>query len=282
VQKIRLCLPVLVCLLLGLCARVGCAAPADTGLITEGSARELTITPTPIPEPKGRVRSSVIVPCRSATVPSEVSGIVEVFNFEEGAKVEFGQVVVEVSPKRYAALVEALDKKLISADLTLSLSQQKMEAKAVLLARDWSTKQRVIEAEEEVAIVRANRGAIAKDLEVARLDLAGCTVKAPFSGYLSARYVEPFEAVERLGRLFSLVDTSKVYAIGHVSENFLKLYEKGSKSIFTHVSGLQFRGIVDRVSPLITPESRTAKVWVLIDNPKDELRVGMTGILEPE
>jgi RND family efflux transporter MFP subunit len=282
VQKSRLCLAGLACLLLGLWVQADCATSSDTGSITDRSLQELAVVPTPSHEPKGRVRSSVITPYRSATVPSEVPGTVEAFNFEEGAKVESGQVVVEISSKRYAALVEALDKKLISTDLTLNMAQQKLEAKRVLLARDWSTKQRVIEAEEEVAIAGANRGAVAKDLEVARLDLAGCTVRAPFSGYLTNRYVEPFEAVERLGRLFSIVDTTKVYAIGHVSENFLKLYEMGSKSIFTHVSGLRFSGVVDRVSPVITPESRTAKIWVLIDNPKDELRVGMTGSLEPE
>ncbi|MEW6348658.1 MAG: efflux RND transporter periplasmic adaptor subunit [Thermodesulfobacteriota bacterium] len=231
---------------------------------------------------KTRVRSSVIAPYRSATVPSEVSGVVEAVLFQEGDRMESGRPVVEVSAKRYAAMTEAIEKRLASSELTLALARQKMSVKEALLVKDWSTRQKLIEAEEEVAIATANREAVLKDLAVSRLDLAACTVRAPFTGYLAARYVEPFEAVERLGRLFAIVDTSKVYAVGHVPEAYLSRYQKGTKTIFTYVSGEQFSGTVERVAPVITPESKTARIWVLIDNPKDELKVGMTGTLDPE
>ncbi len=281
-QKSRAYFHILTCVFWGLLLPAGIASPLDTGHITDNDSLEHATTFAPTSESKGRVRSAVIAPYRSATVPSEVSGIIDTFDFQEGAKIDSGQVVVEISRKRYAALVGALEKKLSSADLTLCLARQKMASKGALLADAWGTRQKVIEAEEDVAIATSNREAAAKELEVARLDLAGCTAKAPFSGYLAARYAEPSEGVERLGRLFSIIDTAKVYAIGNVHEDLLKSYEKGAKSVFTLSSGLRFRGTVDRVSPVITPESRTAKVWVIIDNPKNDLKVGMTGSLEPE
>ncbi len=255
-----------------LCAQTITGMPAD-------SPQAGTVTK---PDARARLRSSVISPYRFATVPSEVSGVVEAVHFEEGDRIESGRPVVEIAAKRYAAVTEAIEKRLAASELTLALARQKMGVKEALLIKDWSTRQKLIEAEEEVSIAKASREAVLKDLEVSRLDLAACTIRAPFTGYLAARYVEPFEAVDRLGRLFSILDTSKVYAIGHVPEAYLNRYKKGAKVLFTHVSGEQYGGTVDRVGPAITPESKTAKIWVLIDNPKDELKVGMTGTLDPE
>lgn len=48
------------------------------------------------------IEGAVISPYQNANVGAEVSGIVENFRFQEGDLVRKGDVVAEISPKRYA------------------------------------------------------------------------------------------------------------------------------------------------------------------------------------
>ncbi len=106
-------------------------------------------------------------------------------------------------------------------------------------------------------------------------------MKAPFSGYVAVKYKQAFEPVERLEKIFALIDTRKVYAIANVSENLLSKFRVDEPTVFTESSGKRFYGVVERVGKVIDVKSKTKKIFVLIDNPTGELEVGMTGSLRP-
>ena len=88
--------------------------------------------------------------------------------------------------------------------------------------------------------------------------------------------------VERPGieKLFTLVDSAKVYAVAYVPENMIRDFEKGKEAAFSQPSGKQFLGRVERIEPIIDPKTDTQKVYVLIDNSQGNLGVGMSGSLE--
>ncbi len=227
--------------------------------------------------------TAVIAPWRSAEMSAEARGIVEAFHAKEGDFVEKNQVVVAISKKRYTPAVQRAANAVRAAEVDQKRARQEADLKEQLLSEKAVTHADVLKAksDEEVAAYRVEEAKNA--LEVARLDLESCQVKAPFSGYIALRFKEPFESVDYSQKLFVIVDTSKVYAIAGVQERYLSRFTKGSRAKFVLHSGREqpFVGTVERVGKLLDPKSWTRKVYVVIDNPKGKLEVGMTGSLEP-
>jgi RND family efflux transporter MFP subunit len=228
------------------------------------------------------LRATTIRPYRSADLASEVSGVIEAIHFQEGDLIQSGQVVVEISTKRYTLLAEKAQEALKGMVLALERAEQNVTVLKDLLTQDATTRQDLLKAETERDVTQTRLKEARKDFELAQLNLQWCRVKAPFTGYLGDRYKEQFESVERLEKLFSLVDSSKVYALANVAERLVPKFKKGTSATFVDPSGKIHSGIVEKVGKLIDPKSKTRKVWVLIDNSKGSLEIGMTGTLMPE
>lgn len=263
-------------LLLVLCTGI---APAET-LRVAADARDSAEKPKAQSAVSGlEIKSAVVHPFQSGNVPSEVSGVVAEYRYRTGDRVKKGDIVAAISPKRYVLAVKGAEQRVKADELSLKYADERVKATEALLSLDWTTTQKLIEAKEQAAICRARLDVSRRFLEEAQLDVGACNVRAPFDGYLAVRYKEPFEASEKLEKLFLLIDTGKVYAVANVPENQLQECAKRSRAVFTSGTGKKFEGTVDRVGKLINPESRTGRVWVLIDNPQGVLQVGMTGTL---
>jgi RND family efflux transporter MFP subunit len=226
--------------------------------------------------------SAVIAPWRSAELSADVRGIIESFDLKEGDFLEKDRVVVVISPRRYALALQRAANAVKASEADLKRTRQDVLLKEQLLSDKAATTGDVLKAkaEEEVARFRLEEAQIA--LELARIELDSCKVKAPFGGYMALRFKEPFESVDYLQKLFVIVDTSKVYAIASAPEAYLPELAKGARVAFIPSTGKErrFIGTVERVAKLFDPKSGSRKVYVIIDNPDGHLEIGMTGSLE--
>jgi len=263
-------------------------AAADVAAPEPTPAPEIPYAPEP-PEPAApetdfsdSLRATTIRPHHSADMASEVSGVIEAIHFQEGDLIQRGQVVVEISTKRYTLLGEKAQEAVRGLVLALERAEQNLKLHRELLSQDATTQQDVLKAETERDVTQTRLKEARKDFELAQLNLEWCRVKAPFTGYFGDKYKEQFESVERLEKIFSIVDTGKVYALANVAEKLVPRFKKGAGAAFVDPSGKSYPGIVEKVGKLIDPKSKTRKVWVLIDNSKGSLEVGMTGTLIPE
>jgi RND family efflux transporter MFP subunit len=273
-------------LFLSICAALPAAVESPSPKIAPPSTAE-PAAPPPVELPPLETESSeileatIINPYRSANVGTDVTGIVEVCYFQEGDFVPEGSVVAEISKTRYALQAEKAEEAVKSFQLALRHSDHQVRLMRELLSRDATTHQEVLKAESDRDTVESRLVQAKKDYELAKLALRDCQVKAPFPGYLAFRYKQPYEPVERLEKIFTIVDTSKVYALANVSENHLAEFKKGAQAVFVQSSGKTYSGKVERVGAVIDVKSKTKRVYVLIDNSLGELEVGMTGSLRP-
>jgi RND family efflux transporter MFP subunit len=225
------------------------------------------------------IEGAVVSPVQNANVGAEVSGIVESFRFNEGDLVRQGEVVAEVSPRRY----EAIAKRAVSArearKRELAGVRDESSIKGRLYDLHGTTRMALSETKSRQDVAEARVREADADVELAKLNRDDCRVRAPFTGYLAVRYKQPHEPVDRLEKLFALVDTSKVYAVGNVAEDQLARFPIGATVTFTTGGGKKFTGRVDRTSRLIDPASRTKRLHVLIDNARGDLEVGMSGTI---
>ncbi|MDQ7782881.1 MAG: efflux RND transporter periplasmic adaptor subunit [Desulfomonilaceae bacterium] len=226
------------------------------------------------------IEAAIINPYQSANVGTEVSGIIEMFRLGEGEFVEKGKVVAEVSKRRFQLLRDRSAEALKALELSLTLAQRDHELKSELLALEGTTKTEVLKALTEVEVAKARVKEAQTELKLAELNLEKCQVEAPFSGYIAVKYKQPFEPVERLEKIFAIVDSSKVYAVANLADTDLDQVKIGDKGVFVYRDAERFTGEVEKIGKLIDPKSNTKRVFVTIDNADGALEVGMTGVLQ--
>lgn len=244
------------------------------------SATDETLPPVPSGKPYVKIDAVVINPYRSANVAAQAGGMIQSIFFEEGELVREGQVVVELDSRRYRINMMRAEDRLKALEVAFRRQEEDAKLRAELLELDATTRQELAKAKAEAEIAKFRVGEARQELELAKFDLSCCKVKAPFTGYVAVRYKQPDESVERLEKIFALVDSSKVHAVANLPETLLNRFKVGTTATFRYGSDKAFTGTVDRIGKLIDPKSRTKRVYVLVDNSAGQLEVGMTGFLE--
>jgi RND family efflux transporter MFP subunit len=232
------------------------------------------------PTPLVSIETVVINPYRAANVGTRVAGVISVFKYEEGDFIHEGELVVEVDTTPYSLAVQKSEDRVKQLDAAFQRAADEARVKRELLDLGATTRQELFKAEAEHEIAKFRVDEEKKVLELACFELEACRIKAPFTGYLAVRYKQPAETVERLEKVFAMVDSSKVHAVANVPETVLDQFAKGAQAVFALTPEKVFRGVVDRVGKIIDPKSRTKRVYLLIDNAAGELEVGMTGTLQ--
>jgi RND family efflux transporter MFP subunit len=245
----------------------------------------LATTPAELAKPDADIAVSrpdtvtaVVYPFKSATVGSEVRGILDVINFKEGEPVKEGAVVAEVSKARYTAIVGEFHGNYEAVIRTLSRAREELAVQEELFEKRSNTLDDVQKARSQVTVLEARKEEAEFKLKQADLNLVACIIKAPFTGNIAVLYHEPFETVDNLEKVFGVIDTSKVYARANWPENRLSELAVGKKAVFRYGQN-EFQGAIEKISSLIDPASKSKRVHVLIDNSDARLQVGMSGTL---
>lgn len=118
--------------------------------------------------------------------------------------------------------------------------------------------------------------------ELARLEASGqvqqeLEVDSPVSGYITERNALPSVAVQPEMRLYTIADLSVVWVQAQVFQNDLGRIHTGDSAALTvdTFPGRTFTGRVDFIYPQMDQDTRTAKVRLVLPNPRLELKPGM-------
>lgn len=247
--------------------------PKQMGLVSAQSPSESELAPR-----TSDALPAVIYPFQSATIGSEVRGQLDMIKFKEGDRVEQGTVIAEVSRERYAAIVGEFRGNYEAIVRSLERARQELAIQEELCRKRAVTYDEVIKARSQVEVLESRQEEALHKLKQAEINLKACILTAPFSGSIAVLYHQPFEMVDNLEKVFEIVDTSKVYARVNWPESRLKELALGRKVSFQY-GGDTFEGVIEKVSPLIDPASKSKRVHILIDNAAGKLQVGMAGTI---
>ena len=108
------------------------------------------------------------------------------------------------------------------------------------------------------------------------------TLRAPLSGVVTKYEVSKGEVVSRDKELFTIVDTSSVWALADVYEKDIALVSsKGPCFVTTSAyEGQRFAGQIGYFSDFLDPSTRTAKLRCVVRNPDGRLRLEMFAGIE--
>ncbi len=133
--------------------------------------------------------------------------------------------------------------------------------------------------EEEIEIARAQVAQTEAGVAVARKNLEDATMKAHFSGLITARFVDEGAQVYTAPKteILKLTDVSRVKIVVPISERDFPRVRIGTPAEIKldALAGEIFQGRVTRIIPEINPISRNFNVEVEIPNPNLRLKSGM-------
>ncbi|MDD5137016.1 MAG: efflux RND transporter periplasmic adaptor subunit [Candidatus Omnitrophica bacterium] len=178
-----------------------------------------------------------------------MAGVIESFNFEEGEKIQEGDIVAS----------------LIQRDALLKLKYAEMEL----------TKNQKLYDIGAISPVKLEQGKL--EYESAKSELDKTNIYAAASGVLGSRVIDVGSYVTPNDRIGVFVDMDKVYAEFNIIEKDVPKVALGQKvEVFADAYPTKvFAGSVDRISPIIEGRSRTENVKVELDNKEGLLKPGM-------
>jgi RND family efflux transporter MFP subunit len=216
-------------------------------------------------------------PLTQTTVKAQAPGEVLEVTVREGLTVKEGDVLVRIDTRNLEAEYQARQADLERARADLSLAQLNLDKSEAVLKKGF------ISQNAHDATVAAYQAAVAgvkaaeAQLALAKNALGYATVRAPFSGTISARLVQPGEKVEVGSNLVGLVDLAHLELQAPAPAYDVPAVRVGQIAKF-RVNGFGdrlFEGRVERINPMTDTGSRSVMLYLSVQNPDEVLKGGM-------
>ena len=198
-----------------------------------------------------------------ATVVARTDGVVEQILVEEGQYVQAGHPLARLDDERLALEVQR-------AEATLQRLKRTFERTQTMYDKQFVSRETFDQARSDY-----ETQTVATDL--ARLELAYTTIRAPISGWVSARHVKSGNMVRTHDPVFDITNLDPLRAELHVPERELaKLKEDQPATLtFDALPDRSFPGRVALISPVVDPETGTFKVTVEVRDRTRTIKPGM-------
>ena len=220
----------------------------------------------------------------SVEVGSQVSGKISALYADFNSPLKKGQLVAEIDPTVYHALLRQAEGQLASANATVILKHQNLERKRKLVPLNAASQSDFDLATAELAEAEASVVVNEAVCESAKANLEYCKITAPVDGMVISRKVDVGQTVIAAMStpvLFTIAqDITKMNISASVSEADIGQVRVGQSVDFT-VDAFPtetFHGTVTQVrkAPTTTQNVVTYETIISVENPEQKLFPGMT------
>lgn len=246
---------------------IGCGSQATPSPDTEEAA--------PLPVEVARVERGLATAAISstasltardeATVVARTEGVVVKLLVEEGQYVTANEPLLQLDDHRLALEVQRAEASL--EQLRSAYERTKTMYDKQLVSQETFDQARLEFENQNVAV------------QLAKLELAYATIRAPISGWVSARYVNTGNMVRVHDAVFDITNLADLRAELYVPERDLAKLETGQPATLTFdaLPTKSFTGRVALISPVVDASTGTFKVTVAVRDPSQTIKPGMFG-----
>ena len=222
----------------------------------------------------------VLFPFREAILSTQIDGVVVKYNFRGGERFKKSDVLLKLDDKKYNNDLQRMRSLMKEAELNANYTRQKWEDNKRLFKEDLQSEIEVIKSELD-AKVGAERYQTAQiNYADALLQLAFCTIRAPFDGTVEKLLTREFETVRSGQPLISIIDDNQLLAVMNLPTVELPKIKIGIPVTFkVHENGRVVTGSVFEIAGRADHRSETIEIKVLIDNAEHHFSAGMSGTL---
>jgi len=212
-----------------------------------------------------------------ATVRAKLSAEVRRVLAREGERVSAGQVIAEFDTAQLRAQLAERAAALESARAQLATLERTRQANALLVKQNFISQNAFDTADGAYQAQLAAAAAAKAQLEQTQLLLDDAVVRAPISGVVARRHVQPGEKVGFDAPLLAIVDLSQLEVQAQASLADIAKLQPGMPAQVTveGVADRSFSGRVERINPSAETGTRTIHVYVSLLNEGSLLKAGM-------
>lgn len=198
-----------------------------------------------------------------ADVYSRSMGLCRKIYAEEGDVVQHGDLLAKLDEREIRLAYE-------QSVARLRKSERDYERSRELHAEGLISQQMFQDVGLQLDLARA-------DHELSKKRLDDTSITAPIGGVITRRNVKLGDLVGTTSSLFEIVDPSHLETQVHVPEQDYLKVQKGQEAILRvdAYPDRSFKGMVERVSPVIDSQSGTAEVTIAAENSEGLMRPGM-------
>ena len=204
----------------------------------------------------------------SAQVSAEVEGTAKQVLVREGERVVSGQVLAVLDNEALRQSLLEQQAQLRNQQSRLALARIKLERQRELLKQGFISQLAFDEAASDFAISKGQVDAQAAQLARAKKSLNDTVVRAPISGVVYQRQVNPGEQVSVNKVLFAVADVAQLEISASLPSRHVPQVQVGQQAFF-RVEGLneRFAARITRINPVADNSTRTFLVYLGVDNP---------------
>jgi len=181
---------------------------------------------------------------------------------DEGSFVKEGQVLASLADSQ--KMVEAQ-----KAEIRLHNSTVELQRK------EASYQQKII-SQADYDKAKFEKDVADSELKASKVALARLTIRAPFSGIITERFIEKGQNIALGTQLFTLLDRDPLQARIYLPEKEVFGIEKNQQVNLTlnAQKDVKFAGKIDQINPAVDSKTGTVKVTIVVDKAPDEVRPG--------
>jgi membrane fusion protein, multidrug efflux system len=210
------------------------------------------------------------------TVKAKVAAEVRAVMVREGEPVKAGQVLVKFDTSEYEARVAQARGNLNNARAQMEIATKTRDNNLALVEKGFISKNAFDNSASQYAAAKASVDSAQGALDIVLKSLNDTVSRAPISGLVSVRHVQPGEKVAMDSRLLEIVNLQQLELEAAVPSSEISKVAIAQK-VALRIEGLaqRFDGKVVRINPSTQAGSRSVPVYVQVANPQNLLRVGM-------
>ncbi|WP_158828471.1 efflux RND transporter periplasmic adaptor subunit [Mucilaginibacter lacusdianchii] len=231
---------------------------------------------------------ATVVALNSVELRPQVAGYITGIFFKEGEVVQKGKPLYEIDRRKYLATYEQARANLASAQANFVKAQKDAERYSFLLKQDAVARQTYDQAVAALATSQSQVSVARAGILSAQTDLSYSIIKAPFTGRIGISQVKLGAQVSPGTTLLNTISTENPIAVDVVVteqdlDRFYRLQRRSTDSTFklqlNGADAYPHPGKVFAIDRGVNNQTGTVKVRIQFANPKDELRDGMSAVL---
>jgi membrane fusion protein (multidrug efflux system) len=204
-----------------------------------------------------------VTPVNGASLSAEISGIVDTINFESGKDVQKGDLLLTLRPNNDPAVLAQLQATQKLDEITYARDQKQFLASAV--------------SQAQLDTDRANLQAAKAQVQAQQALIAEKLVRAPFSGRLGIRQVDPGQYLAAGTAIVTLEQLNPLYVDFYLPQQALAALQVGQGVSITvdAFPGQVFTGQISAIEAAVDSATRSIQVRATLPNDNMLLRPGM-------
>ncbi len=212
-----------------------------------------------------------------ATVRAKLSAEIKRVLVREGDRVTAGQSIAEFDTAQLRAQMAERKASLESARAQLAMADRTRQANAQLVKQNFISQNAFDTADSAHKVQLAALATAQAQRDLTQLSLTDAVVRAPISGTVSKRHVQPGEKVSFDAPLIGIVDLAQLEVQAQVPISDITQIKKGmpAQVEVEGVVGRRFAGTVERINPSAEMGTRTLNIYVSLSNDDSLLKAGM-------